>query len=148
MDTRQERLLTVHARECEWTLVREERLLTVHARECEWTLVREECLLTVCTYIIVSLLKANTYLLQCHFKNVHTRNCSFIYKKVKMKGGLGWMKKYIWPCSLFNGNHFSSLWSRILVGCMSLQGKQTNKNCNGTSTSYSVYVYYMNYGCK
>ena len=52
---------------------------------------REERLLTVHT--LLSLLKANTYLLQRHFKKVHTRNCSFIYKKVKMKGGLGWMEK-------------------------------------------------------
>ena len=51
--------------------------------------VIEERLLTV---IIVSLLKADIYLLQCLFKKVHTRNCSF-YKKVKMKGGLGWMNK-------------------------------------------------------
>ena len=28
------------------------------------------------------------------FQEGQTRNCSFIYKKVKMKGGLGWMKKY------------------------------------------------------
>ena len=74
--------------------VREECLLTVHAREREWTLrwsVREERLLTV---HIVGILKANTYILQRHFQKVHIRNCSFIYKKVKMKGGLGWMKKY------------------------------------------------------
>ena len=42
----------------------------------------------------MSLLKANIYFLQHHFKKVYTRNCSFIYKKVKMKGGLGWMKKF------------------------------------------------------
>ena len=29
-----------------------------------------------CTYIIVGILKANTYLLQCHFKKVHIRNRS------------------------------------------------------------------------
>ena len=45
-----------------------------------------------CTYIIVGILKDNTYLLQRHFKTVHTRNCSFIYKKVKMKGRL-WDEK-------------------------------------------------------
>ena len=50
-----------------------------------------------------------------HFKNFHTRNCSLLkdknYKKAKMKGGLGWMKN-IWndPRSLFNGNHFSSIY--------------------------------------
>ena len=31
------------------------------------------------------------------------------YNKAKMKGGLGWMKKYNDPRSLFNGNHFSSI---------------------------------------
>ena len=33
------------------------------------------------------------------------------YKKAKMKGGLGWMKN-IWndPRSLFNGNHFTSIY--------------------------------------
>ena len=50
--------------------------------------IREECLLTVRT-LLLCLLKVNTYLLQRHFKKVHIRNCSFIYKKVKMKGGLG-----------------------------------------------------------
>ena len=33
------------------------------------------------------------------------------YKKVKMKGGLGWMKNIgNDPRSLFNGNHFSSIY--------------------------------------
>ena len=64
---------------------REERLPTVHARECEWMLgggLLET--FANCTYIIVGILKANTYLLQRHFKKVHIRNSSFIYKKVKM----------------------------------------------------------------
>ena len=39
------------------------------------------------------------------FFNLKDKN----YKKAKMKGGLGWMKNIgNDPCSLFNGNHFSS----------------------------------------
>ena len=87
---------------------RDERL---HAREYEWMLGGGplERTFADCTYIIVGILKANTYLLQRHFKKVHIRNCSFIYKKVKMKGGLEWMKKYMNDLARsFNGNHFSS----------------------------------------
>ena len=48
--------------------------------------IREERLLTVHT--LLSLLIPNTYLLQCHFKKVHTRNCTFIYKEDKRKARL------------------------------------------------------------
>ena len=44
---------------------REECLLTVHARESEWMLGGGDY-----TYIIVSLVRANTYLLQCHVKKL------------------------------------------------------------------------------
>ena len=38
------------------------------------------------------------------------------YKKAKMKGGLGWMKNIgNDPRSLFNGNHFSSIYTRKMV---------------------------------
>ena len=61
---------------------------TLYSRECEWALgggpVREECLLT-CTHYCESLLKAWKVTMVgtdcddtvCHFKKVHTRNCSF-----------------------------------------------------------------------
>ena len=54
-------------------------------------MARYRGMFAVYTFIFESLLKVNTYLLQHHFKKVHTRNCSLMYKNVKMKGGLGWM---------------------------------------------------------
>ena len=54
--------------------------------------VRGACTCPTTLTITVGILKANTYLLQCHFKKLHIINCPFIYKKVKTKGGLGWMK--------------------------------------------------------
>ena len=45
------------------------------------------------------------------------------YRKAKMKGGLGWMKN-IWndPCSLFNGNHFSSIY---IIGERAKRGRHS-----------------------
>ena len=52
---------------------REERLLTVHARECEWTLGGGPLKTNDCTYSIVGILKANTYLLNVIQEGPHQK---------------------------------------------------------------------------
>ena len=71
--------------------------------------VREECLLTIHTFI-VSLLKANTYLLQRHFKKVHTRNLFFHLQESEDERMARLDKKYI-------GNNLT----RFLMGTISLE---------------------------
>ena len=74
---------------------REECLLTVHVRECEWTLGGGPLERNVCPlYIHYCESSKSLYIFTTtSFQEGPHQNCSFIYKKVKMKGGLGWMKK-------------------------------------------------------
>ena len=86
--------------------------------------------------------------LSSHFKNFSHQKLFFDlkdknYKKAKMKGGLGWMT-IIWndSPSLFNGNHFSSIY---IIIYMRFSIEQTGECLARFARSPIMYIYVRTY---